>query len=204
MASVREASGVTMHRPKKQQKAPDSMAKVRRPSWLAGKGPILWFGLKFGVLMVFLYAILLMPFFDRLLYVYLGANARLASAILNWLGQANQVSAITIRSARFAITVRRGCDAVEPAWFFCAAVLSFPASFARKIPGMLAGVTLILALNLLRIVSLYFIGLQFPRFFSMAHLEIWPAIFIVMAILLWAGWIGWTESPYPREPHATT
>ena len=204
MASIREAAGVTMPRRGKQQEAPRSVAKVRRQPWSAGKGSILWFGLKFGVLMVLLYALLLMPFFDHLLYVYLGANARLASAILNWLGQASQVSEITIRSAKFAITVRRGCDAVEPAWFFCAAVLSFPASLARKIPGMLAGVTLILALNLVRIVSLYFIGLHFPRFFAMAHLEIWPAIFIVMAILLWVGWIGWTESPNPREPHEAT
>jgi exosortase family protein XrtM len=203
MVSVQEAAGLTMHRRKKMQKAPGSMVKTRRRSWLAGKGPILWFGLKFGVLMALFYALLLTPFFDRLLYVYLGINARLASAILNWLGQASHVSEITIRSAKFAVTVRRGCDAVEPAWFFCAAVLSFPASFVRKIPGMLAGVVLILALNLLRIVSLYFIGLQFPRFFAMAHLEIWPAIFIVMAILLWAGWIGWTESHDPREPHAT-
>lgn len=164
---------------------------------------MLRFGLKFGALMILFYTLSLKPAFDRLLYLYLGANARLSSAILNWLGQATHVSAITIRSAQFAITVHRGCDAIEPAWFFCAAVLSFPAPLARKIPGLLAGVALILTLNLARIVSLFLIGLHFPRFFDAAHLEIWPATFIIVAIFFWIGWIGWTRRRDHGNAHGT-
>jgi exosortase H (IPTLxxWG-CTERM-specific) len=176
--------------------------KARWFSWYANTGSVWRFGLKFGALMVVFYILILTPFCDRLLYTYLGANAWLANGLLNWLGQATYVSDITIRSAQFAITVRRGCDAIEPSWFFCAALLAFPASGRRKVLGILTGAVLLQALNLLRIVSLYFIGLHYPRLFNTAHVEIWPAMFIIVAIALWVGWIGWSRRPAQSVPHA--
>jgi exosortase/archaeosortase family protein len=164
---------------------------------------VLRFGLKFGVLMAAYYVLVLVPFFERLLYEYLRANAWIANAIINWLGQASHVSEITIRSPGYAIRVRRGCDALEPAWFYCAAVLSFPGALPLKLPGILIGVMAILMLNLARIVSLFFIGLDRPGLFSVAHLEIWPAIFIVVAILLWVGWIGWARQKTQPESRET-
>lgn len=155
------------------------------------------FGLKFCGLMALFYILALTPVCDRLLYRYLELNARFAGVLLNWLGQESHVSEITIRSAQFAITVRRGCDAIEPSWFFCAALMAFPASITRKLLGMLAGIFLLQGLNLLRIVSLYFIGLRYPGFFGMAHVEIWPAVFIIVAILLWIGWISWAKRNGP-------
>jgi len=176
--------------------------KARGTSWYANAGPVWWFGLKFSGLMVLFYILILMPLFDRLLYSYLEANAWLANGLLNWFGQATHVSAITIRSTQFAITVRRGCDAVEPSWFLCAALLAFPAPFMRKVLGILAGVALLQVLNLIRIVSLYFIGLHYPRYFGPAHVEIWPVVFIIAAIALWIGWIGWSRRPDPATTHA--
>ncbi len=171
-------------------------------SWSANVGPVWRFGLRFAGLMILFYVVVLTPFCDRLLYAYLTANAGIANAILNWLGQDSHVSEITIRSARFAISVRRGCDAIEPSWFFCAALISFPAPLGRKLLGVVAGAALLQALNLVRIVSLYFIGICYPRFFAPAHLEIWPATFIVIAILLWIKWINWTKRPTQPELHA--
>jgi exosortase/archaeosortase family protein len=150
------------------------------------------------------YALVLNPYCDRLLYGYLRVNAWLANVVLNGLGQHSHVSEITIRSAAFAITVRRGCDAVEPSWFFGAALLAFPAPAGPKVTGILVGVLLLQALNLLRIVSLYFIGLRYPGAFSLAHLEIWPVVFIVAAMLLWVGWIGWTKRLAKGVPHAAS
>ena len=156
----------------------------------------------FGVLMGLFYILILTPFFNRLLYSYLGANAWLASGILNLLGQDSHVSEITVHTVRFAITVRRGCDAIEPSWFFCAALLAFPAPFSRKIMGIVVGAVLLQGLNLVRIVSLYFIGVHRPQFFNTAHVEIWPAIFILVAISLWIAWISWTRRPVPTVSHA--
>ncbi len=167
--------------------------KSRFQAWI----PVLWFGLKFCLLMALYYCLVLLPFFDRLFYEYLRANAWLSNAIINMLGQASQVTEVTIRLGGFAIAIRRGCDAIEPAWFFGAAVLAFPAALSRKLPGIVVGSAAILLLNLARIVTLFFIGLKIPGLFAIAHLEIWPAAFILAAILLWAGWIRWAKGRGP-------
>ena len=165
----------------------------RLRAWYAGKSPVVHFGLKFGLLMAVYYGVILMPFFDRLLYDYLCVSARVGGALLNLLGFNVQVLDTSIRSADFGINVRRGCDAVEPFWVFCAGVLASPIPFARKLPGILAGAVLIFSLNLVRIVSLYLIGLHSPGFFPTAHLEVWPTIFILTGIVLWVGWISWAK-----------
>ena len=168
---------------------------------LLGARPVLRFGLTFCALMALYYCLVLVPVLDRMFYQYLRVNAFLSNSIINLLGQQSQVSGTTIRAPGFAIAIRRGCDALEPAWFFCAAVLAFPAAFSRKLPGILVGAVAILALNLVRIVSLFFIGLRRPGMFEIVHLEIWPAVFIVTAILLWVGWIRWTGGRARTRSH---
>jgi len=157
------------------------------------------FVLKFGFLLALFYGLLVTPYFDRTLYSYLEANAWLSNAILNGFGQHTQVSEVTIESPQFSIAIRRGCDAVEPTWLFCAAVLSFRAPLMRKLLGIMAGTVLLQLLNLVRIVTLYWIGLYVPGIFDSAHLEIWPTVFIIVAIVLFVGWIEW--SPNPQKSH---
>lgn len=146
----------------------------------------------FGMLIGAFYALLLLPFSDRALYAYLRANAQLSSGILGLLGEQTSVMGTAIRSAQFAVNIQRGCDAIEPSWLFCAAVLAFPLAWRQKLWAILIGVPLPLALNLVRIVSLFLLGVHAPALFNTFHLEIWPVVFILAALLLWVGWIRWT------------
>jgi exosortase H (IPTLxxWG-CTERM-specific) len=165
--------------------------KAEWQAWWAGKRPVLIYGAKFGALVFALYGLLAAPWAEHILYYYLEANAWISSGILNLLGQGTQVSEVTIRSPAFAIAIRRGCDAVEPTWLLCAAIVAFPGTWRRKLAGIGAGIVALQALNLIRIVTLYLIGSRLPALFPSAHLEIWPAVFIVVAIMLFVGWKGW-------------
>jgi exosortase/archaeosortase family protein len=176
--------------------APAGKARTFR-EWWASRSPVLRFGVGFCALMALYYAVALTPQFDRVLFQCLAWNARASNAVLNLLGQGTTASELTIRSPRFAINVRRGCDAFEPAWFFCAAILAFPAPFRRKIAGILVGCVLIFATNIVRISSLYLIGVHWPRFFSPAHLEVWPIALILLAVFLWISWIGYSRKGAP-------
>jgi exosortase/archaeosortase family protein len=171
-----------------------SSLKVKWQNWLADKSPILFFGAKFLLLMSLLYGLLAIPFAERILYSYLEANAWLSSLILNALGQGTHVTEVTIYSPAFTVAIRRGCDAVEPTWLLCAAIVAFPGAFRSKLAGMLAGLVILQLLNLVRIVSLFLIGCHFPAFFPSAHLEIWPALFIMVAIMIFIGWRGWAHA----------
>lgn len=152
-------------------------------------GPIVRFGLFFGILLSAYYFIILQPWCDRALYEYLRVNAQLSGALLRLYGEQAEVHETTIRAAGYAISVRRGCDAVEPAWLFAAAVLGFPAPGRRKWLFLAGGVAIILLLNLVRISSLFVIGRRLPGFFATAHLEIWPALLVLCAAGLWLFWI---------------
>jgi exosortase H (IPTLxxWG-CTERM-specific) len=167
-------------------------------SWYAGKSPIIRFVFTFGLLLVVFYGFLATPYADRALYVYLRGNAIFSSAILNALGEPTRVTGLAITSPRFSVLIQRGCDAVEPTWLFCAAVLSYRAALVRKMIGMLAGAIVLQALNVVRIVSLYWIGGHWPGVFNAAHLEWWPVVFILAAILLFTGWMKWS-APEPSS-----
>jgi exosortase/archaeosortase family protein len=167
--------------------------KAEWHAWFIDKAPVLLFGAKFGGFMLLLYGVLALPYSEKALYSYLEANARASNFILNIFGQGTHVTDVTIRSPGFAIAIRRGCDAIEPTGLLCGAILAFPALFRRKLAGMAAGLVILQTLNLIRIVTLFWIGSHFSKgLFNSVHLEIWPALFIVVAIVCFVGWRGWT------------
>ena len=176
---------------KKRSRRPNQsfMARVKA-GWLARK-PIFLFVLLFGVLMGLFYAATtLIPFYyGQLFPAYLEFNAKLSGLILSLLGQEVTVVNDAISSNRFSISIRHGCDAIEPSALFAAVVLAFPAAWRPKVYGLLVGVFFLLALNLLRIITLFFIGIHYPNLFHTAHIELWPAAFIFLAIFCWALWI---------------
>ena len=162
-----------------------SIPQIRRePRWAAAR-----FLANFAVLVAAFYVVSVWPPFERLFYLYLEANARIVNALLRIMAQDTQIHGLTVVSSEYGISIRRGCDGLEPAWIFCAAVLAFPAPAPRKAAILPLGVGLILAANLVRILSLYFIGARLPAFLPVAHLEIWPAAFMVLVIALWLRWV---------------
>jgi len=91
----------------------------------------------------------------------------------------------------FSLSIERGCDAIHPSALFVAAVLASPVALWTKLPGCLAGTFVLMALNLLRIVSLFYAKIYWPRAFDVLHVEVWQALFILLAVLLWAAWAAW-------------
>jgi exosortase H (IPTLxxWG-CTERM-specific) len=156
---------------------------------------VLFFGLKFGAAIALLYGLLAIPAAEQILYSYLKINAWVSNGLLDLLGQHTHLSDVTIASVSqpFAIAIRRGCDAVEPTWLLCAAILAFPGSWKRKFAGVLFGIVVLQLLNVVRIVSLYLIGSRFPALFPSMHLEVWPTLFILVAIGLFVGWKDWAH-----------
>jgi len=181
----------TSRRKKFAKRREESIAKSA--AGLLSQHPIIVFLLSFGVLMGLFYAFAIFtPFYKRdFLLSYLPFNARVSGAILSFLGQDITVSGASVFSPAFSLRVVPGCDGIEPIALFVCAVLAFPAGFIRKIPGIIAGTLLLAALNFVRVVSLFLIGVYFPRAFTAAHLEVWQAMFIVFAVVFWILWLLW-------------
>lgn len=125
---------------------------------------------------------------------YLSANAHAAGVILNTFGEPVTVYGQVVRSTkpprRFSIEVARGCDAVEPSALFCAAVLASPVPWISRLVAIAVGTSLLMALNFIRVVSLFLVGVYVPRYFDTMHLEVWQVLFIGLAVLFWGLWAG--------------
>lgn len=122
-------------------------------------------------------------------------NARMSGRILSLFLENVVVTGNHIQSPVFSITVAIGCDAIQPAAVFLAGVFSFPVPVRAKAIGAVAGVLLISAVNLVRIVSLYFLGIHRPDLFELAHVEVWQGLFIVLALVMWILWVRWADRP---------
>jgi len=122
---------------------------------------------------------------------YLALIARVVGGILGLFGYNISVAETTVYAPQFSIEIVRGCDAIEPAAIYVAAVIASPVGVWPRIPGILIGTATLLCINLLRIVSLFFVGVYYPKAFDMIHEGVWQAIFVVLAVVFWAIWVQW-------------
>ncbi len=117
-------------------------------------------------------------------------NAAWASRVLGLLGAATSADGVVVYSSSFAVSIVAECTAIGPMVLFVGAVLACPASLKARAAGVLLGVGTLTLVNLLRIVSLFWIGSTFPRYLAVAHLLVWQTAIVVVAIGLW---LWWTE-----------
>ena len=188
---------------KTDQPAPRYSYQSRWRTLYESKSPAFWFCVKFCLLILLYYSVSITHLLDSAVSGYLIATARISNAILHLLGENSQVTASTIWSSKHAITVLPLCSALELVWFVCAVVISFPASFFRKVVGLLVGISLIFALNLLRVASLFYVGVHYHSYFDTVHENVWPAPLIISTIIICAVWIKWARNETQTETDVT-
>jgi|GEM_PF-1462859 len=133
---------------------------------------------------------------------YLAGYARAAGTLLALFDPSVHVAGATI-FGRFSMQIVKDCDAMEINILFASAVLAFPAKWSRRALGVALGVLLLAAANLIRIASLYWIGVIAPAAFESAHRDVFPLLLIGVAVLLFAAWIRWAGLPkFAEQVHA--
>jgi exosortase/archaeosortase family protein len=83
---------------------------------------------------------------------------------------------------RFSLRIVRTCDAMDVEILLASALVAWPLRWSRRALAVAVGCALLYALNVVRIASLYFVGLHWPERLEVAHLEVWPAVMLVVAV----------------------
>lgn len=91
----------------------------------------------------------------------------------------------------FAVEIQPGCNGVEAVLILTAAILAFPAPWSWKLKGLGVGFIAIQALNLVRIISLFYMGQWNETLFKWFHLFLWQALIILDALVVWILWLKW-------------
>lgn len=185
--------------PKKQNRQPHSPGRGSAKSnavWVGSKKPVFIFVGLFVLLMGLFYAVTFLPTLNNKLLPELQAfNAKAATAVMNVFGEGAWTDKTNITSERYSVNIKHGCDAIEPIALFVAAVLAFPAPLRTKWPGLLIGTLVLTALNIVRIISLFYIGIYWPKAFDAMHEDVWQPAFIVLSLLFWVLWALWATKP---------
>jgi len=144
--------------------------------------------------------IALNPVNDAIVLPYTAFVARVSGAALRVLGEPAVVTGCVVSSPRFAVTIYNGCNGLITSLIFIAGVLAFPARWTAKLVGVVGGLVLIQILNLVRILSLFYIGIYLPDHFNDAHIYIWQSLVIVAGVALWVVWAN-RSTVGDRAPH---
>jgi exosortase H (IPTLxxWG-CTERM-specific) len=100
----------------------------------------------------------------------------------------------------FVISIEAGCNGIEAAIILIAAMLAFPAPWKHRVIGILAGLFAVQALNVVRVISLFYLGQWDLRVFEWAHLYLWQALIMLDVLIVWLIWIRTlppSSSPIP-------
>lgn len=136
----------------------------------------------------------LLAYRDELLGVALAplaaATARVAAAMIELLGMevASAASAVLRHPAGFACEVTYRCSGVLPAAVLSAAVAASAAPLRLKALGIAVGVPALWAVNLVRLVHLFHIGVYAPERFELAHGVLWEGALMAAALGLFTIW----------------
>lgn len=132
---------------------------------------------------------------DSVIVPFTAGIARMSGVVLDLLGQDVTMQGTIIRSPRFAVNIKNGCNGVEAMLIFLSAVLAFPAPWRSRLAGLALGILAIQVVNLIRVVALFLTGVYFPKLFDTSHTVIWQTVVILFGVLLWIFWANRFTAP---------
>ena len=115
--------------------------------------------------------------------------AKAVTAIVNLFGAGATTNGTLVESPRFSMNISMGCDGVEASSLFMAGVLAFPTLWRAKFIGLLIGVPLIHAINLARLVGLYYAGVYLPSIVEEVHVYVAQTIVILLSTAILIFWL---------------
>ena len=102
----------------------------------------------------------------------------------------------------FAVSIESGCNGVEASIVLIAGVLAFPATWSQRAIAIVLGFAAIQGLNILRIISLFYLGQWNFDIFEWTHLYLWPVLIMLDVLLVFAIYLRWLSRSTAPEQHA--
>jgi len=91
--------------------------------------------------------------------------------------------------SQFAVSVDAECNGIDAVLVLWAAMLAFHGSLRQKLLGIIAGFVALQAMNLVRIVSLFYVGQWDRDLFVWMHHNLWQGVIILWALLVFLLWL---------------
>ena len=164
------------------------------PTWT----PLLVFGGTIAVLLYVYSRVIDFSWFAS----FLSLHATITGLLLRLLGVDVDITGSILANDRVAFTIISECTAVAPIIIYGAGVVAFPAGWRSKSIGLAAGASALLAVNFVRITSLFFIGMYYPTALDVFHLIVWQSLMIILAVGVLFVWTARVSDRTVSQPAA--
>ena len=136
---------------------------------------------------------MLKPVQEAVIQPFTGLLAALSTALILPFDETVIAQGRILRDAAtgFAVSIEAGCNGVEAAIVLIAGILAFPASLRHKAVAILAGFFFVQALNVVRIISLFYLGQWNYTVFEWFHLYLWPVLIMLDVLIVFAIYLQW-------------
>jgi exosortase H (IPTLxxWG-CTERM-specific) len=91
-------------------------------------------------------------------------------------------------SAVHSIRVSNGCNGLHVGILLWAAMAAFPAPLAQKLKGLVLNSSALHAMNLVRVISLFYLQGRGGVWFDLAHLYLWEALIVLCVFAMFGLW----------------
>ena len=99
----------------------------------------------------------------------------------------------------FGVSIEAGCNGIEACIVLFAAMMAFPATWRHKLVGLVAGFVAVQAINVVRVVSLFYIGQWSKPLFDFAHEYLWQGLIMLDVLIVWLLWVRAGAKAAPQD-----
>ncbi|MBK7815971.1 MAG: exosortase H [Rhodocyclaceae bacterium] len=89
----------------------------------------------------------------------------------------------------FGVSIEPGCNGIEACIVLFAAVVAFPTDWRHKVWGLLLGFLAVQGLNVVRVISLFYLGQWNDTAFRVAHEYLWQGLIMLDVLIVWLLWV---------------
>ncbi len=102
----------------------------------------------------------------------------------------------------FGVSIEPGCNGVEACIILVAAIVAFPANWRHKLMGIALGFVAVQGLNVVRVISLFYLGQWNATAFQIAHEYLWQGLIMVDVLVVWLLWVRLNPEAAEARPPA--
>jgi archaeosortase B (VPXXXP-CTERM-specific) len=167
-------------------------SKGTQKGFFKGKNwPIIRFALLFILITILAFRFFGSEFSDEGTYSrFLNvAIAHGVSFILNLFGTDATATGTAIDTKDFGVDIVSSCNGMIVCIIYLAAVLAYPCRIKEKAIGVAIGIPIIEAINLVRVVCLFYVFRYFPTSFETYHVYVAESFIIAIGVVLWLFWV---------------
>lgn len=117
--------------------------------------------------------------------------ARVCAGLVTWFDSSAAAAGKVLWNTQtgFGVSIEPGCNGIEACIVLFAAIMAFPERWQHKLTGLVAGFLAVQALNVVRVISLFYLGQWSTSVFNFAHEYLWQGLIMLDVLVVWLLWV---------------